>query len=501
MSDVDIDDELFALAGGDEEVDEGEVSSAAAPSSPADSLGSDAMEESDSDDDDAPAAPRDDLVEYPLEGKYKDAADRAYITSLPQLERERILGERAEEMNKMQWNSELQRRVAQRSGASDLKRKASSVEPDDVQRKTNRQKTSSAIESYKQYREERQQQRQRHEDRRRSLSPDRRHGSDVDADGESDVDYPEYDDMPRRDEPADLRDYERIRLGRNFFAKFCFDPDFDAAIPGAFVRVSAGTDPSRRAPTYKMAQIKAITTGKPYVFEGSSGRVATDQYVSVQFEGQKKDFSFSYMSNSRFTDLDYDGFRKYLAEHNIKPHTQNFVEKKFNEIKAFTEHTWTDAEISERLAKRNKYRHMLDARLNDSKPHLPTPAELEARRIAEMNKKNKLTETERVRKALLEERKAHKSEQRRIAKENALKKAAEETAAKKAEEEKAAAASKADMDDLFGEDSNNATPQPGTPKPANTEKKKREHKGLPTFRRPKMDDDTLAIDLGVEIEI
>lgn len=233
-------------------------SSAAAPSSPADSLGSDAMEESDSDDDEVPAAPRDDLVEYPLEGKYKDAADRAYINSLPQLERERILGERAEEMNKMQWNSELQRRVAQRSGASELKRKASSVEPDDAHRKTNRQKTSSAIESYKQYREERQQQRQRHEDRRRSLSPDRRHGSDIDADGESDVDYPEYDDIPRRDEPADLHDYETIRVGRDWFAKVCFDPNFDAAMPGAFVRVAAGTDPTRRAPLYKMAQIKGM---------------------------------------------------------------------------------------------------------------------------------------------------------------------------------------------------------------------------------------------------
>lgn len=206
-------------------------------------------------------------------------------------------------------------------------------------------------------------------------------------------------------------------------------------------------------------------------------------------------------THSNFDQLDYDGFRKYLSEHNIKPHTKNFVEKKFNEIKAFTEHTWTDSEVSERVAKRNKYRHLLDSRSNGSKPHLPTPAELEAQRIAEINKKTKLAETERVRKALLEERKAHQRLQRQAAEDRARKKAAEEAAAKKAEEEKAAAASKADIDDLFGEGSKDATPQAGTPKPANAEKKKKEHKGLPTFRRPKMDDDSMAIDLGVEIEI
>jgi RNA polymerase-associated protein RTF1 len=53
-----------------------------------------------------------------------------------------------------------------------------------------------------------------------------------------------------------------------------------------------------------------------------------------------------------------------------------------------------------------------------------------------------------------------------------------------------------EVDDLFDGDSSRAS----TPKPP--EKKKTERKGLPTFRKPKMDDDIIAsMDIGIDIEI
>jgi RNA polymerase-associated protein RTF1 len=55
-----------------------------------------------------------------------------------------------------------------------------------------------------------------------------------------------------------------------------------------------------------------------------------------------------------------------------------------------------------------------------------------------------------------------------------------------------------DVDALFdGDVSSRAT----TPKPQ-ADKKKIERKGLPTFRKPKMDDDIIAgMDIGMDIEI
>lgn len=99
---------------------------------------------------------------------------------------------------------------------------------------------------------------------------------------------------------------------------------------------------------------------------------------------------------------------------------------------------------------------------------------------------NRIKEAERVRKVQLEQ-------QRQKKKEAARKRAEEE--AKKAQEE---AALKSETDALFGEDDTSS--RASTPKPQ--DKKKTERKGLPTFRKPKTDDDFIAsMDLDIDIAI
>jgi RNA polymerase-associated protein RTF1 len=260
----DIDDELFALAGGDEDADveEGEASSVAA-SSP-NSLGSDAMDESDSErEDDVPAKDTD--VPYPVEGKYLDGKDKQFINSLPQLEREKILGERAEEQSNALFQAELARRAKglERSAIGDKKRKASSIEPEDSDRKSSRQKVkgrpNNVLDSYKRDREQRGQQRQRHDDRRnghrRSSSSDRGRGSDLDAEGESEVDWDDQvKQVSREEEPAELMHFEAVRVGRGLFARLWSSPGFEDVMVGTYVRVGAGQDSQRRT-LYKMAKI------------------------------------------------------------------------------------------------------------------------------------------------------------------------------------------------------------------------------------------------------
>lgn len=225
------------------------------------------MDESDSDrDDDMPS--KDSDVPYPLEGKYIDSKDRSYINSLPQLERERILGERAEEQSKAQFNAELARRAKglEKTSALDRKRKADSDEPEDSQRKSSRQvkkgKTNDKLEAYKREREQRGQQRQRQDDdrrngRRRSSSADRHAGSDLDAEGESEVEY--YEEKVKREEPARIEHFEHVRVSRGLFGQVCFYPGFEEAMTGTYARVGTGQDSQRRT-LYKMAQIKGMSS-------------------------------------------------------------------------------------------------------------------------------------------------------------------------------------------------------------------------------------------------
>lgn len=241
-----------------------------------------------------------------------------------------------------------------------------------------------------------------------------------------------------------------------------------------------------------MTSLIGFTTGKPYVFEGKNGqRVATDLYVTAQYGSTKKDYQFQFLSNQRFTDNDFDSYHQSLSETSAKAPTQSFLKRKYDDLKRLTNHYWTDADISERIAKQNKFAHLL-GRNSDSQPKIATQSETAAAQIAELNRKNRIMEAERVRKAQLDQQRQKKLEQK---KETARRKAEEE--AKKAQEEAAASKQHLDVDALFdGDGSSRAT----TPKPQ--DKKKTERKGLPTFRKPKMDDDIIAsMDIGVDIEI
>lgn len=237
-------------------------SSSPAASSP-NSQGSADMDESESEGE-VDASDRTLNTPYPLEGKYIDEADKRRIMGLSQLEREEILGNRAEESQRAKFQAELHKRAAQ-----DNSRKRKADSDDDDERRSSRPKVqprkNEKLEAYKRARDERGQQRQRQDDRRngrrRSSSADR-DGSDIDADGESDV---EWDDRPaekpREEQPATLRDFDSVRVGRGFFSEVCFYPGFEDAMVGTFGRIGVGQDSQRRT-LYKMMQIKGMCHSK-----------------------------------------------------------------------------------------------------------------------------------------------------------------------------------------------------------------------------------------------
>ena len=236
------------------------------------------MDESDSESD-APGL-YDDGDRYPLEGKFVNSTDKATILAMPEIKREELLAERAQEVERDRQNRALRQLLNAREAESrkqDKKRKANAAELDENQRKTSRQRTklgggkvgeaSTGIDSLKRARAEKtDRQRRRDEDKERNK--DRRatqeNYSDADAEGESEVEWddakgktkksasPDYRDA----EPAGLHDIERVRVGRSRFALVCFYPGFEEAITGCFVRISVGVDKESNQNIYRMALIK-----------------------------------------------------------------------------------------------------------------------------------------------------------------------------------------------------------------------------------------------------
>lgn len=215
------------------------------------------------------AAKEDDAVLFPVEGKFKSEQERAEIMAMTERDRENLLAERATEVERNKQDAFLRQlaltREARKKAEAEAakKRKAPVAELDESPRKSTKAKTKATenLEAYKRQREQRNQQRRRNEDRRNGdrESPIRdEEESDRDAEGEEDVEWDEPASRgPAKHEPqAEMKDYERVRVGRTNFARVCFWPGFEDTIKGCFTRVCIGPDKATGQNLYRMCQIK-----------------------------------------------------------------------------------------------------------------------------------------------------------------------------------------------------------------------------------------------------
>lgn len=244
------------------------------------SLQSAPMSESDSEA--GNASDEEDRPIFPYDKLYYSAKEKQEIMAMPEIQREELLSERAQQVDRHNQDLALRRLLASRErDIKKSKRKAGSAGLDDTQRKSSRQKTtlggrkvgeaSDAIEAYKRQREQRS---KRDEQRRGAPTQARRRSrstasviSDEDADAESDV---ELDDrvgrspsIPKDDPPAELRDLQRARVGRSNFAQVCFYPGFAEKITGCYARVNIGPNSETGQNEYRLCLITGMNIIAP----------------------------------------------------------------------------------------------------------------------------------------------------------------------------------------------------------------------------------------------
>lgn len=238
------------------------------------------MEESDSDAEPSrgrtTAAPGgDDDNKYPVDGMYVSQAEKAEIMAMREVEREQLIADRVSEIERQRQNRLLRQMVtsAENEERKQVKKKrsADTAELDDGQERSSRpRRGETAMDSLRRARAEKQRRREDQDRRRDAFSPGARGSPEAE---ESDDDYGRprsrtpKEEAPRDAPPPELRDYERLRLGRNEFAQVCFTPGFEAAITGCYIRIALGPHPETGIEQYRMAVIK----GKASVPRAESG--------------------------------------------------------------------------------------------------------------------------------------------------------------------------------------------------------------------------------------
>jgi RNA polymerase-associated protein RTF1 len=462
------------------------------------------MDESDSDTspgDVGDAGDHDNL--YPLEGKFRDAADRAHIMGMSMLDRERVLADRIEEQGERRRLKNLGSLVGGADRANEKlknKRKAGTADLDDDDRKTARPRTkrSDALESYTRQRDQVREEKSRRANRvsggRRSRSRSRGHSSERDADGESDEEYGGRGNVraPEPEMPTELPDIQRVKVGRTNFAKVCFFPGFEQTMIGCFARVCVGQN-QPGVNTYRLTQIKGFKTGKPYFMDIPNNPFYTDQHVILANGKAEKEWPFTFCSDSKISDSEFEHWKKQLVADSLPLPSRSTCNSKCEKINKLISHRFTSDELNEKLEKQHKYRHLLTQSQPKATLARTTSVNDQQNSLRLLNEKNRKENSENIRKALV----AEKNRQRANARAKAIDLAA--ASKEKKEKEQTLAVPKSEgIDDLFsgGSDiSRTATPVQDAPV-------KKEKVGIPKFTKMSMDDDIIGnMDLGIDIDI
>lgn len=223
------------------------------------------MDESDSDAEPSRAAPADpdDEDRFPVDGLYASEVEKAQINAMRDLEREQILTERRDQIERHRQNRLLRQMVNnfedQERKQVGKKRSADTAElgEDGGRKSKTRGGKPTAMDALRRARAEKQRRKEDKDKRKGDYSPGR---EDSDASAVSDRGYSparsRTPEVEREAPPAELRDYNRVQLGRNEFAQVCSTPGFESAITGCFVRLALGPHPETGIEQYRMGVIK-----------------------------------------------------------------------------------------------------------------------------------------------------------------------------------------------------------------------------------------------------
>ncbi|KZT28301.1 plus-3-domain-containing protein [Neolentinus lepideus HHB14362 ss-1] len=297
---------------------------------------------------------------YPLEGKYKDEEDRERLLSMPEIEREEILAQRLEEMQRNQDKRNLEQMLrAQRNGG---------VESDSVARAAKRQHTGRGATKEKSRKLDELKARRKAKDerkrtngspkRQRSSSPtDMEMSSEEEEEGmiskqeqEEERERKYFDQKHPDDEPITLEDLEKCRLSRDLLAKHYLAPWFEDYIKGAWVRYLIGDQGGQ--PVYRICEITNLGANltKPYPMNNQM----VNQLFELRHSKATKEWPMDRTSNSAFMPHEFERLLKTCEADKWKLPTKRQLQKKIEQLAKLPAQPKTESDISAMLARKSQ---------------------------------------------------------------------------------------------------------------------------------------------------
>ncbi|KAI1720458.1 plus-3 domain-containing protein [Ditylenchus destructor] len=142
----------------------------------------------------------------------------------------------------------------------------------------------------------------------------------------------------------------RCRLSRFKLAQFCHAPFFKKMATGCFVRIGIGNHDGKAV--YRVAQIiDVVETAKVYQLE----KTRTNKGLKLKHGTDSRVYRLEFVSNSDFTDSEFNHWAATMRDQNIALPTVDFVDRKATDIKNAVEYNYTDADINQIVKEKTRF--------------------------------------------------------------------------------------------------------------------------------------------------
>ncbi|OSD00428.1 plus-3-domain-containing protein [Trametes coccinea BRFM310] len=354
-SEGDIDDELLALAGGESE----RKRKRSQPNSSSKRRKAEAEDDSDSDGE-QPESEEEQTQRnpYPLEGKYIDEEDRARLMEMSEIDRENILAQRQEEMQRYTDRRQLENMLKMQGGRGSADESVSNAaKRQHAVRGATKEKSRKLdeLKAKRKAKSEKKRTRANSPKRDRSSSPMDMETSEDEEDGQI-TKYDEEEERDRKlygtshpdDEPITLEDLSKCRVTRDQIAKYCMAPWFEDFIKGAWVRFLIGQENGQ--PVYRICEVVDIvpTLVKPYLVNDQM----VNQELDLKHGSSTRNFGMDRVSNAPFDQKEFDRLVKSCEADKVKLPTKRQVEKKAAQLHKYATQPMTESDVAAMLARK-----------------------------------------------------------------------------------------------------------------------------------------------------
>jgi len=264
-----------------------------------------------------------------------DEEDRKRLDNLPEIERERIIADRAEKRQILKERLEVKRKLKE----GKKNKISSSRHLTRHDRMTEKEKKSESLSDLRRKREKKRSKMANDNDE------DKRNRSTW-SDSESD----DNDAKEPEQEVITLEELNSIRISRDELEKWVYTSFFNKTVIGGYARLGIGFD-SNKNYIYRITRILDVVD---YHRTYKVNKTTVKKALILEHGKAKKRFGMDIISNSPFTEQEYNRYLTVMKNEQQQLPTKEFIKEKEQQIQEARNHKFTGEEISDMVQEKKQ---------------------------------------------------------------------------------------------------------------------------------------------------